>query len=317
MSSFISSFRRESKVLLVCGLLLIGAEAGTRILLRSLSRDVQHLAELARMIESMKGTSSPRLVFLGNSTTRAAVNLPVIESYLKAHHAKDVSLLKINPDDSTLPDWYYLMRDLLNRKQFTPDVLVVSGLLQHLDDYALVHADRIADSYGGLQNASEIFQHEIVNVEDRLTYIASSISQFYANRERFRHRLLDAVIPHYTESANRMNRQLRAKEGPATHRSYVRLGRFLELCKSKGILPVVVAMPVASPYPVDNEIRVAVESSGGVFLDLTRVQGLSSSHFPDLLHMDEQGSRLFSSALASSLVSLARIEARLNRQAFE
>jgi hypothetical protein len=222
-------------------------------------------------------------------------------------------LLKINPDDSTLPDWYYLMRDLLNRKHFTPDVLVVSGLLQHLDDYALLHADRIADSYGGLKNTSEIFQHEIFGVEQRLTYIASSVSQFYANRERFRHRLLDVIIPHYNESANRINRQLRAKEGKAVTRSYSRLSRFLDLCKHNGILPVVVALPVALPYPVDPEIKHTVESSGGVFLDLTQVQGLSSSHFPDLLHMDEQGSKLFSSALASSLVSLARIEARLSR----
>jgi hypothetical protein len=313
MSLSTSSFKREGKVLLVCGLLLLLAEVGTRVLLRSLSRDVQHLTELSRLVENMRGTSSPRLVFLGNSTTRAAVNLHVIEQYLNEHHAKDVALLKINPDDSTLPDWYYLMRDLLNRKQFAPDVVVVSGLLQHLDDYALVHSDRIADSYGGLKNTSEIFQHEIRGMEERLTYIASSISQFYANRERFRHRILDLIIPNYNDSANRINRQLRAKEGKALTRSYSRLIRFLDLCKSNGILPVIVALPVALPYPVDPAIKRTVEHSGGVFLDLTRVQGLSSAHFPDLLHMNEQGSKLFSSALASSLVSLARIEAKLSR----
>ena len=308
------SSRNELKTCIAVIVLLLTVELFLHSRQNLLSKDLEHLASMPAIAESFRESNVGKVLFLGNSLTRAGVDLDVVAEHFSGGRFKDVKWKSAYPDDTTLRDWYYLYKNAFYRAGRTPDVLVLGFVRDQISDLAQVHPDGIAGSMGGLRNVPEIFQDDITEQSARIEYTLASVSMLFANRDRIRTRVADALIPRYRETAQYFNRSVQSQVqsktvyAPQTFRHLIRLA---ELCRSSDTLLVVVGMPVPEPYAVDPNLPKILGQAGGVSIDLQRIEGMQPEDFLDGYHLNPHGAVLYSQMLAETLEAQPAVQSAL------
>ncbi len=307
MSSSISSSNNEIRVIAGMILLLIACESFVRVMEGSISLDIRHIREMPAIVERLQSAGTVRVLFLGNSLTRLGVDLGTIRENLRAGDTRGVALERMYPDDTTISDWYYVYETFLVNRHMTPELVVVGFATNHLEDRAQLHVSRLGGYFGGLQALPEAFRNDIPGLEDRIQYLLSSVSRLFANRERIRDRLLDLILPHYRDTAQTLNRatlRLGQKRYDGHRPTYRRLQRFMQLVQSHGAKLALVAMPLASYYPIPDSLKSVIAAEDGLLIDLRHVAGLTLRDFPDRYHLSPAGAKIYSAALATNLLRL-------------
>ena len=307
MNSFISNFKREAGVLAVVALALLGCELALRASIRRASIDVRHIEEIPRIIAGIAGARHPTFLFLGNSLTRAGV-IPAEFAVGKAHVAL------IYPDDTTISDWLYLYERFVLSKGTAPDVLLVGFAKDHLSDSHALHVDRLGGYFGGLGALPEAFRYDVPDFNDRVSYLLSSLSTAYANRDRVRTQVFAALIPHYKDSAQDLNNAVKARAhasaGAASPR-YTRLTRFLGLFKGTPTKVVFVAFPVPAVEPLDPSLLAVIRGNRSQLLDLRRPAGLTDADYLDGYHLTPHGGAILTRELSRRLLDDRDVRALL------
>ena len=294
-------------MLLAVAAVVLACEIGLRAGRSRLSLDIQHIDRIPSILASLDAQPAGlRVLFLGNSLTRRGVNLAMIREEIARTPASAIFCDKIDPDDSSILDWYYLTKRYIGGGS-APDYLVIGFVSGQLEDGAPVHPDRIAAYFGGWTMAGEVFANDVRDFGGRVDYALASTFALFAEKERLRLRLLATLTPDYRGAAQRLNRATvkRERAGAApSAATHLRLQRLLALCRSLRIQPILVAMPLPTMYPLNPEINRVVSQAGGDLVDLRHVDGLVPEDFLDGFHLAPSGASKYSRQLLGSILPI-------------
>jgi hypothetical protein len=286
-------------------LLAVAFLASVEVLLRvgapRFSQDLRHIGEIDRRIENLSRQPHPRILFLGNSLTRNGIDSTVFTQALFDSAGVAASVALLYPDDTTIADWYYLLRSRLRSPSLWPDVLVVPFANRHLTDQSSIDPARLGAWMAGMSQAPEVFRYDLRSFGDRVTFVLSAAFRLVSDAERFRNQVLALAVPGYRTAAQRFNEveiKHRRKGRPADY-TYGRLERFLVLSETSGTRVVFVAVPQPQLNPFPNGLPGAIGRAGSrvQLEDFRHLDGLSRESFLDGYHLSEGGARLFSDVL--------------------
>ena len=186
MSLFTSNFKQEAAALSFVALALLTCELGLRASIQRASIDVRHIRAIPKIVAGLAGARHPTFLFLGNSLTRSGVIPEVLAGTRAAGGFGKAHVALIHPDDTTISDWLYLYERFVRSKGAAPDVLLIGFAKDHLSDSHALHVDRLGGYFGGLGALPEAFSYDVPDLNGRVSYLLSSLSCAYANRDRVR-----------------------------------------------------------------------------------------------------------------------------------
>ena len=299
MYSSISSFRTEAKVLGMVLLVLAVCELGVRVFEKRLVIDAKTPALSKRLAEAQ----GQRVLVLGNSLVRDNVNTDILEAEMKEQGGGPIHIERIYLMNTIINDWYYAFKHHFVDPGRLPDVLVVCFSNNHLQDSS-IQRSLVARYHSSARDLPQIFSEDVRDFDGRIEFLLSGYLASFTHRTGVERRVLDLTIPHYRESALRINRALTAaanKRRGDFQPTYRRLEDLIRLPESHGVRVIVVAVPVESPYPIDPQIMSTLETAGVTFIDSRLVEGLSKESYVDGMHMTSDGAALYSRFLARQL----------------
>jgi hypothetical protein len=304
MSLSTSSFRTEAKVVALVLLVLLGCELVVRTREQYLSLDLKHIGQIPAISQSMTEGPGLRVLFIGNSMTRYGVDASTFEREMKAQGVGPLRVEKVFPDATGLPDWYYAFKHYFVDAGHLPDVLIVGFASKDLQDDYAVEPTRLARYYSSSRDMPEIFSRDVLDFDSRVQFLLSSVSSSFANRNRVRTRVLDALVPYYRDTAQQLNRDMktgRSGNAATAPHSYQRLERFIQLASQKGVRVIFVAMPLRDAYTLDPLVQKIVEDDGMTFVDCREVAGLGRESYIDEMHLKPEGATVYTQFLARQL----------------
>lgn len=286
-------------------IVLVACEMIVRVFEKRLSVDAK-MPELSKRLAEGQG----RLVLvLGNSLVRDGVDPNILEAEMRAQGVGPVHIERAYMMNTIVNDWYYAFKHHFVDAGRLPGVLVICFSNNHLDD-ALIQRPLVARYYSGPRDIPQIFSEDVKDFDGRVEFLLSAWSASFTHRTNVERRALDTVIPHYRESATRINNALideaikRAHDYQPTYR---RLEQFIRMAENHGVRVVLVAMPVESPYEINPQIKRVVETTGASFIDSRSTEGLSKESFVDGMHMNRDGAAIYSQALARQLAGYLKL----------
>ncbi len=305
MNSSTSSSRSELKILLALLLILVLCEAGVRLAMTHLSGDEIHIAQIPDLTHQLSLQSGPRILFVGNSLTRAGINPVEFNSELQETTGDSVSLALATPDDTVPLNWYYLVKNFVLNQDQLPHIICLGISNFHVIDGAEKRIRKLGRTYCRLKDIPEIYRTDLTSFDERAELLLSGLLYSYATQDRIKKRVLDLLIPDYRTNLRRITEMGRAgsqdeDEGVREY-SFNGFGRLLELIAGNQILPVVVAMPLQDDWEVDAALMAVIGSTGALFLDARQIDGLSAADFKDNMHLTPVGARKLSRFLARRL----------------
>lgn len=278
---------------------LAACELGVRLFERRLSVD----AQIPALTEKMAGGEGRLVLALGNSLVRDGVKADILREELRAQGVSSLRIERIYLMNTIINDWHYAFKHHFVDTGRLPGVLVVCFSNNHLED-ASIQRPTIARYHSSLRDIPRIFADDVQDFDDRVDFLLSAGSASFTHRTNIERRILDTLIPHYRESATRINNALteearrRARDYQPTYR---RLEEFIRMAQSHGVRVILVAMPVESPYEIHPQIKRTAETTGTPLIDTRTAEGLSKESFVDGMHMNSGGAAVYSRYLARRL----------------
>ena len=314
-------------VVIVC---LLCIELLIRSVEPKLSKDVASIREfpsIAAAIQLQKTAGSQTILFLGNSLTRHGINSDLIASELNRditagsqgqvdrsqRLARRFAVSRAVADGTGLPEWYYAFKHFFADAGQTPDTVVIGFEGRHgghIGDDRMADVAQIGRFFCGVSDVPDVIHQETQSFDTACDVVLGKVLATYASRERIGRRLLDAVIPHYRDTSNRMNDAMHVPDEAQTSSTasslsdadnYQRLQRFLSLARQHHVQVVLVAIPVPQEYSIEPQLLELAEQAHVPLIDARQVPGLKLSMFPDGLHMNEEAATLFSRYVATRL----------------
>jgi hypothetical protein len=228
---------------------------------------------------------------------------------MQAHRPGPLSVGRVFPDATALPDWYYAFKHYFVDTNRLPDVLIVCFAAKDLQDELPPVPARLAHNYTSAKDIPELFSQDLRDFDNRADFLLADLSSSYANRMRVQTRVLDELIPNYRESAQRMNRAQKSvknraggdNKAAAPAPTYQRLERLMDLARKHNVRVIFVAMPLREEYALDPQIERTVEAAGMSFFDFRFVDGINEVSFFDEMHLTTGGAKVYSQFLARQL----------------
>jgi len=304
MNSSTSSFSNEVKAILLA-LLIVGlADVGLRLAEARLSVDVRHIRSFPEITRKLSHEPSPRVVFLGNSLTRHGIDPAVWTSAIGELASPKGSMAKLVPDDTTMPDWYYVALNNLIRPGNKPDLLILGFASNQLTDER-IEASRLGAYFCDLGNLPELFTKDLQGFTAKVDFLAGRVCRLYGVRDEIQTRAGDKFIPGYQASVTRLN-EIRRREpvrppNDQKAKSYELLDRALKLWRAQGIEVVLVAIPTPSSYQIDEAVIQKVQATGARLIDARQLPALSPEDFPDGYHMGPRAAQIYTRFVAEKL----------------
>lgn len=316
MNSSTSSFRNEVKAILLTLLILGTGDLAFRWAEVNLSIDVRHIRSFPEITRKLSHEPAPRVVFLGNSLTRYGVDPSVWASVMKELKAPAGSVAKLVPDDTTMPDWYYVALNSLIRPGNQPDVVILGFTLKQLTDER-IEAGRLGAYFCDFGNVRELFAKDLEGFVPKVDFVVGRLCRLYGIRDEIQARFGDKFIPGYQESVQHLN-DIRRRESPPSKdqiaggkvNSYKLLDRALALWRARGIEVVLVAMPIPSGYEIDPAVVLKAQAAGARLIDARQLPDLTRADFPDGYHMGPRAAEIYTRFLAERLAEPLRENAR-------
>lgn len=296
----------EVRVVAVVLIVLGTIEVLLRLFENRLSIDVEHIRDIPRIVSRLQQRPEPRILFLGNSLTRASIVHGAFGQAWTAAGEPSPQTASIHPDDTSLLDWHYLYRRHLQDLAVRPNLIVVSFAASQLEDGQEVHVNRLGSSFAGLSLAHEAFRHDLTTLDQRVQFLLSATTRLMAYRERVQLRIL-ALFPGYRNLAVALNQGARARiaktRAGTTDTRFSRLRRFLDAANAHHDRVVFVALPLPAPYQIPEDLPEVIHAAGMEFIDMQGTDPKNPSDFPDAYHMSEAAARRFSEQLATRFLA--------------
>ena len=290
---------------------LLVIEVGIRVSEPRLSKDLETIRTfpaIAASLDSPQAEGRLRVLFLGNSLLREGVNTEIVAEEISRNSDQSAFVTKAPADGTGLVEWYYGFKNCFANSGHVPDVLVLGFEGDgggHLSDARNTDPAALGHLFCELSDVPEVMQHELSDFGDRIDFLLGSVSAAYANRERVQRRLLDAVIPNYRDTSNRMNDVMNERQSferaTLPKPTYERLKRLIEVADSHNVQVVFVALPVPDEYVVDHGLLEVASKCEIPMIDARHIDGVQDEMFPDGLHMNSIAAARFSQVVGKQL----------------
>jgi hypothetical protein len=302
------STKEEKHVIFLVISILIFLEVAIRLTEERLSGNIAHISAIPSLINQISETQGhSNLIFLGNSLTNNAVNAEHLESLEKINN--EISVYKITPDGTAIADWYCIYNQNFPASGKDSSLVVIGFAWGQLSDQFPINPTRLGGFFCGIKDAPALESTGLTGHQQFLRFLAGSASHVYANREAIRNRVLDMVVPYYKELTQELNHPLQTpvspdkKQNSASYTSLINLAE--AILKSNRHL-VVMAMPVMEDYKIDPELLATLRALEVPLLDLRYIDKIDKSNFLDPIHLNSEGSKIFSEVLATNLMSFIK-----------
>lgn len=296
-------------ICLACVLLL--TEMGLRSSESILSGNLRHINQIPT-IASKLGSTTPSVLFLGNSLTNNAIDPYAFKKpYSVLHNQSPKVVEKITPDGTSLADWYCIYRNFIATQQSPPKIVIMGFAWAQLSDQYPIDPARLGGFFCSPDDVTELSSTGLSRHDNLLVFMAGAVSHVYLNREAIRNRVLDWLIPDYRSATQALNINPNARNagnlaaGKKTQYTYETFRRFCRLLGESGAQLVVVAMPVQEQYQIDPGLLDIARELNISLLDLRTLPGIDNSMFADSIHLNDTGRNRFSHALALTLDNLS------------
>jgi hypothetical protein len=303
-SSSRPSRKSEWKVILAVLGVFLAAELGLYLSEDRISLDVQHINQIPAIVSELKEGNDPRILFFGNSLTRASIRPDRIRSTWTTATLSEATIRLIHPDDTKVVDWVYVYRRFVQPSRPQLRLVILCFAYRHLEDGPDGNPERLGGQFAGLSLARDAFAKDVLSLSDRIRYLLGAVSRTWAYRDRVQTRIL-ALIPGYERLAHEINqnvtRKALAKPNPPV--TYNQLARFLEMLTNDGARVVFVATPMPSFYVLSEDLEAAIRRGGAELVDLRGFGPLMPADFPDHFHLSPAAAERFSTALGAALAA--------------
>ncbi len=281
---------------------LLIADIFIRVVSPSLSGNIAHIQEfraITQALSTKQAESDNTILFLGNSLTANAVNVNQFENELRANGTENTFAYKVVPDGTSFWDWYCIAKNSFVDAQVVPKTLVI-GFAWGSESPT---PSRLATHFCGITDLPVLINLGMNSTSEIVEYLLASFSKLYALRETIHKRLLDKLIPHYqqyTQEANSLNRanEVQGNSQSPPKRNQALMSRFLNMLTENNIETVFIAMPVITPYSIDRDLAKSMQLENTYLYDYRKLEGVSSDMFLDPIHLNSEGSRVFTKRLA-------------------
>jgi hypothetical protein len=312
MSSSTSASRQRIAIVATVGLLVTAVEVCVRLAAVHLFLDAAHLHEIPRIAQRMARGAHPRFLFLGNSLTRASVDLETWQQEAARLGFGPGMADKVMPDSTAMLEWYYVFLNNFCDDGMTPDYVVLSFPWESQLWDRPIDAARLGALYCGLANVPELFSEDLPTLDERMAFLAGHVFLLHGDREKIQSRIGAALIPGYKEGIAELNdlrrtivRSADAPTHQATpppgHSAFDRLAR---LCRQRGAKVIVVALPQPARHEMSSEVPRVLLTQRVTLLDARDIPGITPEDFPDGYHVGGRGARLYMSWLAARVAEL-------------
>jgi hypothetical protein len=283
--------------------LLLAAELIIRPLEPHLSRDLAQIRAMPKVADQLRAHSGRKVLVVGNSLSRCAIDIALLTSGLKAAGRSDPAVFVFTPDGTSIVNWDYGVRRYFLNAGAKPDEIILGVGRSHLHDSG-DDASRLAAYYVDGRDVSRAWAQDLPTWEQRCEFMLSRASVLHASRYRIKPHVFGTLVPDYFDVTQWMNSQSLAHQGKpmaAPKLTYHHLEALLAACKDAGIQVTVVSMPLPEPYVLPDDEIAAIKTSGARWLPLQDIGGLQHSNFPDGYHLNEAGACVLTQALVDAL----------------
>jgi hypothetical protein len=300
MSLFTSNFRTEAKVIGFVMLFMICIEIGVHLFERRMAAGL-HTPKASENL--MKGEGH-RVLILGNSLVRDGIETITIEDIVKNKSQNPMRIEKAFLAASTASDWFYIFKSSFVDKGRLPETLILCFAIDNLQDAAL-QRPYIAHYYSSWSDIPQIFTNEVHDFDGRSEFLLFKGSLSFSQRRPLQRRVHDVLIPHYRETALRINKPLsddseRLRQArPQTYRYFERL---IKTAEEHNIRVILLAMPAQKPYPIDSKVTEIIQSHRVIFWDHRTIETLKDENFNDEWHLNDSGKKAYTLFLTEKIL---------------
>lgn len=316
MSSSISSFKNELKVLLVVAAVIGAIEGWQRIQFSNRQSEAALVRGFPALADQLASAGGSSMILLGNSLTQTGYDMPLLHDQLKAAGNGDLHVEQVALTGSSPIEWYHNFARNFVRRGKTPDWVVINMSPSGISDtlpagYRIGWLARETD-WG---DVPEVLSEDLRDVEAGGQYLQARVSMLYADRWDIRVGLLAAVVPNLWEGMNWVNsgQIVPAPSGKAPPpKTYSLMIRLLDLAKASGAHTLVIAMPAREGYTIDPGLIDILKKYDVPILDCRKVPNLTAAGFKDGWHLNPEGAKIFTVYMAEQLpAATKRLKSRL------
>lgn len=284
---------------------LLSVEGVIRLVEPHLSRDLAQLRNLPKVAEQLRQHQGAKVLVMGNSLTRQAIDTPMLTAGLKASGRPNPGVFFFVPDGTNMRNWDYGLARYFLYPGALPDELFIGTGLLHLHD-TFGDASRLAGYYVDNADLARVWREDLLSWEEKCEFAMSRLSRVHASRRRIKPHVFGRLIPHYFDVEQWINTQRLGGDGDVGSTSLQKpslrhLAHLLEACRQRGIRVTFFSIPLPEHYEIAPATIAAVKAGGGIWLPLADMPGLSAADFPDGYHLNTRGAGQFTARLVESL----------------
>ncbi len=306
MNSSTSSSSQEWRVVLFVAACLLALEGGIRLIESRLSRDLAQIRHLPELAEEMRQYPGKKILVMGNSLTRAAVDEDMLVKGLTVPGSVDLQVFQFVADATNMANWDYGLGRYFLHVGAVPDELLIGTGPLHLRD-SKDDASRLAAYYVDHQDLQRAWKEDLTSWDERCEFILSRISVLHASRYRIKPHVFGQLIPHYFDVEQWINtqrdvEQQRLGKVPVLSETHRHLAHLLQACRRAGVKVRVFGIPLPNSYEMSSAAISTITEGGGIWIPLSNVEGITSESFSDGYHLDSDGATVFTRQLLKVLM---------------
>jgi len=314
-SSTSSSNRKLVRIGAIVLAAMIALEVVTRTLLVPASNDLARFVRYPADARALIAAPGERIALVGNSTTQAGIDPPLLGELLGARWHAPVSVRMFAADGAGIDVIYWMVEHEFARQMLAPDLLIVTFYGNTLEDGERIEVGRLAQFFTDRADWRELCRFDLPSLSERADLLLSSLWMTFAVRDRIKERVLD-LIPGYKNTMSEVNAanfhhdQLLDYPPRPTVTTHAALRRFVARQRARGIDVLFVAYPSKPPpgaevaYEISDEARRVIAQGGMRLLDLRRI-GLQPSDYRDNIHVNDAGRVVFTRHLSDALAAMS------------
>jgi len=255
----------------------------------SLSKDIAHINSVHKSIPEKD------IIIIGNSLTREGVDKAIVNRHVSKLNLKGIEIGYLYPDDTSIIEWYYIVKSLINKKESSPKSVIINFASNHLatENFEFEEIQRISYWIPFEQLYSVALDEQFTFSEIFQLYM-SKWFRLYRYKERLGKRVLD-ILPYYRATMRTLNKTIQKYDSnQQSHSRYKHLNQLVELSTAKNIEIIFCAMPLPTKYELsDKVLSIISESKLCRLYDLQNMGEYSKSDFKDSYHLNKFGAAKF------------------------
>jgi len=289
------------------GVLFLGLEVSSPIILAHLSHTEQRIAVELKATQKLRPTTSdgrPTVLFVGNSLLLEGVQMDALHDQL----APQYEVTRYAVEQTHYLDWYFGLRKLIQEGSHPSVIVLTLATDQLASPYTL------GEAFARRQMSTRDFPRVVRETDlDRTTasnYVFAHWSKWLANKGFIRQCVMILTVPKFRDLGARI----------ADHAAHVndakqlmamaqkRLPELAELQSECGV-KIVVMVPPTLREDHSAEIQKVGESAGVSVWVLSPPGEFPRSYFRDGFHLNAEGSGIFTARLSEQIRSMQPLQA--------